>query len=77
MRLESNLIKFGYIEFARDYIRAGAALSGTVLLTVAISMSTASCSLFDGAPVHEKVVSHKEEKAAADRVDPRLPLRGV
>jgi polysaccharide export outer membrane protein len=63
--LESNLIKFGDIE-ARNYIRAGAALTGTVLLAVAISISMAACSLFDGSPVHEKVVSHPQEKAAAD-----------
>jgi len=60
------LIRFGNIELAWEFIRAGAGLSGMVLLAVVISMSTAACSLFDGAPVHEKVVSHPEEKAAAD-----------
>ena len=59
-------MKFGNIEFACEFIRAGAGLSAMVLLAVAISMSTASCSLFDGSPVHEKVVSRPEEKAAAD-----------
>src|ERR1700733_6548143 len=59
-------MKFGNIEFACEFIRAGAGLSAMVLLAVAISMSTASCSLFDGSPVHEKVVSHPEDKAAAD-----------
>jgi polysaccharide biosynthesis/export protein len=66
VRLESNLRKFGNIEFARNYIRSGAALFVMVLLAVAVSVSIDACSLFDGTPVHEKVVSHPEEKAAAD-----------
>jgi polysaccharide biosynthesis/export protein len=63
---ENNLTKFGNIGLACEFIRAGAGLSGMILLVVAISMSTASCSLFGGSPVHEKVVSHPEEKGAAD-----------
>ena len=35
-----------------------------VLLAVAISMSMAACSLFDGSPVREKVVQHPAAKNA-------------
>jgi len=59
-------MKIGNIEFAHDYVRARAALTGTVLLAMAVSMSMAACSLFDGSPVHQKVVAHPQEKAAAD-----------
>src|SRR5258708_24553431 len=55
-------MKVSKIEFAPDYFRAGAALTGTVLLAVAISISTAACSLFDSSPVREKVVQHPVAK---------------
>jgi len=55
-------MKFGNIEFACEFIRAGAGLSGMVLLAVAISMSAAGCSLFDSSPVRQKVVEHPVEK---------------
>ena len=57
-------MKIGNIEFAHDDVRARAALIGKILLVVAISMSMAACSLFDGSPVHEKVVAHPEEKTS-------------
>ena len=50
------------IELAHDYIRAGAALTGPVLLAVVISMSMTACSLFDSSPVREKVVQHPVAK---------------
>lgn len=59
-------MKFGNIEFACEFIRAGMGLSGMVLVAVAISMSMGACSLFDSSPVREKVVAHPEDKAAAD-----------
>ena len=52
------------IELAHDYIRAGAALTGPVLLAVVISISMAACSLFDSSPVREKVVQHPVAKTA-------------
>src|SRR5579862_314393 len=55
-------MKISKIEFARDCIRAGAALTGTGILVVAISTSMAACSLFDSAPVREKVVQHPVAK---------------
>ncbi len=59
-------MKIGKLEFARDYFRVGANRTGIFFLAVAISTSTAACSLFDGSPVHEKVVTHPEVKADAD-----------
>jgi polysaccharide export outer membrane protein len=55
-------MKISKIEFAHDYFRAGAALTGTVLLAVAISISMAACSLFDSSPVRQKVVAHPGDK---------------
>lgn len=55
-------MKISKIEFAHDYVRAGAALTVTGLLMVAISISMAACSLFDSAPVREKVVQHPVAK---------------
>jgi polysaccharide export outer membrane protein len=52
--LESNLLKFGGKKFALR--RGSAELIGTMLLAVAISMSTAGCSLFNSSPVEKKVV---------------------
>ena len=40
-------MKMGSIEFDPEFARAGAALSVTILLAVAISMSMAGCSLFN------------------------------
>ena len=57
-------MKFGNIELACAFIRAGAGLSGMVLLAVTISMSMAACSLFGGSPVHEKVIEHPVAKNA-------------
>jgi len=64
VRLVSNLMKFGMIQFALEFAHAGAALTGTVLLAVAISISMAACSLFDSSPVREKVVQHPVAKTA-------------
>ncbi len=50
------------IQFAPEFAHAGAALAGTVLLAVAISISMAACSLFDSSPVREKVVQHPVAK---------------
>ena len=61
-------MKISKIEFAHDFVRAGAALAGTVLLAVAISISTAACSLFDSSPVREKVVPHE----ATNNTDPYM-----
>ena len=52
------------IQFALEFAHAGAALAGTVLLAVAISISMAACSLFDSSPVREKVVQHPVAKTA-------------
>jgi polysaccharide export outer membrane protein len=57
-------MKIGNIELAHDLIRLGAALTWTLFLAVAISTSIAACSLFDGTPVHEKVISHPEAKTS-------------
>src|ERR1700722_15679706 len=59
-------MKISKIEFAHDFVRAGAALTGTVLLAVAISISMAACSLFDSSPVREKVVPHDATTKNAD-----------
>jgi polysaccharide export outer membrane protein len=66
VRRENNLRKCGNIEFVPEQIRAGAALFMMSLLAIAVSVSIDACSLFDGSPVHEKVVSHPEQKTAAD-----------
>jgi polysaccharide export outer membrane protein len=55
-------MKIGNIAFAHELFRSGAALTWTGLLALTISMSMASCSLFDSSPVHQKVVSHPEAK---------------
>ncbi len=57
-------MKLGMIQFAPEFAHAGAALAGTVLLAVAISISMAACSLFDSSPVREKVVQHPVAKTA-------------
>jgi len=57
-------MKFGNIEFACEFIRAGAGMSGMVLVAVAISMLAAGCSLFDSSSVREKVVEHPVAKKA-------------
>jgi len=61
-------MKISKNEFAHDFVRAGAALTGTVLLAVAISISIAGCSLFDSSPVREKVVPHE----ATNNTDPYM-----
>lgn len=55
-------MKVGIIEFAAD--GAGAALIGTILLAVTISMSLAACGLFNSSPVRQTVVPHPPEKNA-------------
>lgn len=57
-------MKIFTIELVPEFARAGAALSVTILLAVAISMSIAACSLFNSNPVGEKVVPHAVAKAA-------------
>jgi polysaccharide export outer membrane protein len=57
-------MKIGNIELAHDLIRLGAALTWTLFLAVTISTSIAGCSLFDGTPVHEKVISHPEAQTS-------------
>ncbi|MFZ0244550.1 MAG: polysaccharide biosynthesis/export family protein, partial [Candidatus Binatus sp.] len=57
-------MKIGTIEFGPDFMRAGAALTGTILLAVTISMSMAACSLFDSNSVREKDVPHQVAKNA-------------
>jgi polysaccharide biosynthesis/export protein len=57
-------MKIGTIEFALEFTRAGAILTGTILLAVTISMSTAACGLFNSTPVLEKVVPRPAAKSA-------------
>jgi len=59
-------MNIGYIEFARDFVHAGAALIATVLLAVMISTSMSACSLFSPAPVRQTVVPRTTSKDAAD-----------
>ncbi len=59
-------MKIGTIEIGPDFTRAGAALTGTILLAVTISMSMAACSLFDSNSVRQKVVP----RPAAKNADP-------
>src|SRR5208282_2102194 len=66
VRLGSNLMKIGTIEFGPDLMRAGAALTGAILLAVTISMSMAACSLFDSNSVRQTVVP----RPAAKNADP-------
>ena len=40
-------MKIGTIELASGFARAGAALIGTILLAVTVSISTAACGLFN------------------------------
>jgi len=51
-------------ELAHRFARIGAALTGITVLavTISISMSMSACSLFDSAPVREKVVMHPSSK---------------
>jgi len=55
-------MKMGKLGFARDYIRGGAALIGITVLAITMSISMGGCSLFSGAPVKEKIVTHPEAK---------------
>ena len=57
-------MKIVTMEFASEFTRAGAALSGTILLAVAISISTAACGLFNSTPVRQTVVPHPAAKNA-------------
>ncbi len=57
-------MKIGTIEIGPDFTRAGAALTGTILLAVTISMSMAACSLFDSNSVRQKVVPRPAAKTA-------------
>jgi len=59
-------MKIGNIGFANAEIGAGAAVTGTVLLAAAISISASACSWFNSPPVHERVVPHR----VAKNVDP-------
>ena len=59
-------MKIGTIEFGPDFTRAGAALTGAILLAVTISMSMAACSLFDSNSVRQTVVP----RPAAKNADP-------
>ncbi len=59
-------MKIGTIDIGPDFTRAGAALTGTILLAVTISMSMAACSLFDSNSVRQKVVP----RPAAKNADP-------
>ena len=59
-------MNIGNIEFAHDFVGAGAALIVTILLAGTITMSVSSCSLFDPAPVRQTVVPH----TAAKTTDP-------
>ena len=52
------------MEFASEFTRAGAALSGTILLALAISISTAACGLFNSAAVRQTAVPHPAAKNA-------------
>jgi polysaccharide export outer membrane protein len=52
------------IEFVSEFARAGAALSGIILLAGAISISTAACSLFNSTPLQQTVVPHSAAKNA-------------
>lgn len=55
----------GNIEFAHNFMFSGAALTGTILLAVAISMSIAGCSLFNSNPVQQTTVPQPPAKNAA------------
>jgi polysaccharide export outer membrane protein len=57
-------MKIGTIELASGFTRAGAALIGTILLAVTVSISTAACGLFNSAPVREAVVPRAPVKKA-------------
>jgi polysaccharide biosynthesis/export protein len=56
-------MKIGTIEFTHDFRRAGAAVTGIILLAVTISISTAACGLFNSTPVQEKDVARPAAKA--------------
>jgi polysaccharide export outer membrane protein len=66
VRLENKLMKIGTIGFAPGLTRTGAAVTGTILLAVTISISTAACGLFNSTPVRQKVVP----RPAAKNADP-------
>ncbi len=57
-------MKIGTSEFTPEFTRASAALAGAILLAVTISMSTATCGLFNSTPVREKVVPRTTAKNA-------------
>ncbi len=59
-------MKIVAIQFASEFTRAGAALTVTILLAVAISMSTAACGVFNSTPVRQTVVP----RAAGKNADP-------
>jgi polysaccharide export outer membrane protein len=58
-------MKIGTIEFTHEFTRAGAALTGIILLAVTISISMGACGMFNSTPVREKVVP----RAAAGSAD--------
>ncbi len=57
-------MRISAIEFAADIASGDAALFGIILLAVAISMSTAACSLFNSTPVRQTVVPRATGKNA-------------
>jgi polysaccharide export outer membrane protein len=57
-------MKIVTVEFASEFTRAGAALTGTILLALTISISTAACSLFNSAAVRQTAVPHPAAKNA-------------
>ena len=59
-------MKLGNIEFDLKFLRTIAGLMVAMMLAATASMSIAGCSLFDSAPVREKVVQHP----VANNADP-------
>ncbi len=57
-------MKVATIEFAAEFRRADAALTGTILLAVTISISTTACGLFNSSPVRQTVVPRSAAKSA-------------
>src|SRR5208283_2886340 len=57
-------MKMVAIESTAGFRRAGGAVSGTILLAVTISISTAACGLFNSSPVQQRVVPRPPAKEA-------------
>ena len=55
-------MKLGNIEIDLKFLRTIAGLMVAMVLAATASMSIAGCSLFDSAPVREKVVQHPVAK---------------